>query len=85
MKNPVQVIEALKTLVQVTIAWLVLMQVWPMTAEQQALTMTFGIALVNFGASFWEMAQTTPLAEPKAADGETLVRAGGSMRSASER
>lgn len=83
MKRPIINIEALKTVVQVGIAWLVLMGIWPMTPEQQALTMTFAIAIVNFGGSFWEMNQTTPLADPKE-DGVPLVRAdtGGPTRSA---
>ena len=83
--NPIRNIEALKTLVQVGIAWLVLMGFWPMDAEQQALTITFGITIVNFIGSLFEMNQTTPLAEPKAKDGEPLVRASGSMRSASDK
>lgn len=82
MKNPVRIIESVKTLIQVAIAWVVLMGFWPMTAEQQALTITFGIAVVNLFGAFLETQQTTPLAEPKAADGEPLVRAGGSSRSA---
>lgn len=85
MKSPIRNIEALKSLVQALLAWVVIMGYWPMTPEQQALTMTVGITLVNFLGSFWEMNQTTPLAEPKAADGEALVRSGGSTRSASDK
>lgn len=83
MKNPVQVIEALKTVVQIAIAWVTLMGFWTMTPAQEALTITFGITLVNFVGIFWEISQTTPLADPQAADGETLVRSSGSTRSAS--
>lgn len=82
MKNPVRIIESVKTLIQVAIAWVVLMGFWQMTPEQQALTITLGIAIVNLFGAVLETQQTTPLAEPKAADGEALVRAGGSSRSA---
>lgn len=84
MRNPVQIIESLKTLVQIAIAWFVLMGFWPMSEAQQALTISFGIGVVNFLGVIWETSQTTPLAQPQASDGEPLVRASGSTRSASE-
>lgn len=82
MQHPIQWIESLKTLAQVAIAWTVIMGIWPMTPEQQALTITLAIAAINFFGGIIERAHTTPLANPKAADGEPLVRKSGSTRSA---
>jgi hypothetical protein len=74
MRNPVQIIESVKTVVQIAIAWLVLMGFWPMSNEQQLLTVSFGIAIVNLLGTLWETQQTTPLAAPQAPDGTPLVR-----------
>lgn len=82
MKRPIVNIEALKTVVQTLIVWLVVMGIWPMTEAQQAITLTLALAIVNLAGTFWETSETTPLAQPKAADGERLVRASGSTRSA---
>lgn len=59
---------------QIAIAWVTLMGFWPMTNEQQLLTVSLGIAIVNLLGSFWEIHQTTPLAAPETNDGVPLVR-----------
>lgn len=45
-----------------------------MTNEQQLLTVSLGIAVVNLLGSLWETHQTTPLAAPETNDGVPLVR-----------
>jgi hypothetical protein len=75
VRNPIRIIEALKTLIQLLIAWVVLMGYWPMSPEQQLLTISLAIAGVNLAGTFWETNETTPLAAPKDESGEPLVRA----------
>jgi uncharacterized protein (DUF2062 family) len=80
--NQFQLIEGVKTVISVGVAWGVLMGFWPMSAQQQALTITFFLAIVNVGGMLWQSRLVTPLVNPKARDGEPLVRESGSMRSA---
>lgn len=75
MNNPANLIEAIKTLLTAALTWVVVMGYWPMDATQQATTLTFGIAFINTVGAFLQSRQTTPLSNPKAADGEPLVRA----------
>ena len=78
-------IEALKTVLTAFLAWVVVMGFWPMTGEQQAITLTFGISIINFGGAFWQSQSITTLSNPKSADGEELVRISGSPRSAASK
>lgn len=73
--NPIALGDALKTLLSAALAWVVIMGFWPLTPEQQAMTMAFGVALINTGVSIWQNRVTTPLANPKDETGEQLVRA----------
>lgn len=85
MTSPLQKIELLKTFLSLLVAWVVLMGFYQMTPEQQALTISVVIAGVNLGGAWWQDQLTTSLSNPKAADGEPLVRASGSLRSPAEK
>lgn len=73
--NPVAFGDTLKTLLTAALAWVVIMRWWPLDPQQQAMTLTFGVALINAGISYWQNFATTPLQNPKDEKGEQLVRA----------
>lgn len=81
MSNSFEIAELVKTVLTAGIAWVVIMGYWPMDPTQQALTLTFGVSIINLGGAIWQRRQVTPLADPKAKDGEPLVRISGDTRS----
>lgn len=82
MNNSNGLIELLKTFATAFVIWLVVMGYWPMTPEQQAVTLGLLIAGINVFGFLWQSSKVTSLGNPKAADGEPLVRASQSPVSA---
>lgn len=85
MTRPIPFIELVKTFVQAFLVWLVVMGIWPMNEVQQTVTLALLMAGVNLVGAYFESKQTTPLADPRAIDGEPLVRVENPTRSPSDR
>lgn len=85
MQKPIQIVELLKTVAQAFLVWLVVMGYWPLTEVQQAVTLALVVAVINLVGAYFETRGTTPLADPRAADGEPLVRVENPTRSPMEK
>lgn len=77
MKHAAALIEAVKVLLTAGIAWVVIMGWWPMTAEQQAATLSFAVAALGVIGVWATNTQTTSVNDPKDTDGARLMRSDG--------
>jgi hypothetical protein len=72
-REPIAIIEAIKTIANLVIIWLVLMGYWTLSEEQQAITITLALAIINLGGMFWQRSLSTPVAEPRAENVEGRI------------
>lgn len=75
-REPIAISETLKTIATSLVIWLVVMGYWPMTPEQQAVTLTLVVAIVNAVGGYLERRYSTPLSDPRDNEGRRLTPEG---------
>lgn len=73
-REPVVIIEAVKTFINLFVVWLVVMGYWPMSDMQQAATISMAMAGVNLGGAFLQRRLSTPVNQPRDREDYPLVR-----------